>query len=197
MRDFRILNPYPKKPRGKMKRTAEKEKEQKETKKPTRKLVKDRFKAIEDTKLKHVRIAIQHAFKSEGFTGQPIIFQLTSEDSPGNNDCQIAYWPASEEIGEWLLKTLISYRDDPNLSADVHQAMMERIIVFGEEEDDWNMDAFEDFYEDKIKKLSYLGRFKKVIPLDEWNDIYDGDIEDYVIRENLDTFLYHEQCYFG
>ena len=149
-----------------------------------KKAKKDVFSEIPTEIQKQISQAVEHAVKPD--SKQPIILQVMGMDEPGQNDYEFAYWPASQDVGERLMKTLVLLRTE---DVDRHAAL---IFLLDDDMDEELDDFYKPYFSGKVKKLSDLGHFKK---LSHWDRGEEEEGEEYCTRSSLDTFLYFEQCY--
>lgn len=142
------------------------------------------FSILEPSFLKQVNEAVKLATKLD--SDQPILFRMIAEDHI-DNECH-AYWPASEEIGSWLINTITVL----GLTDTKKQVFMGDCFYYNPDSVE---QRFKGLYNDKITKLSDLGVFKCV-----HSDIFKDDKhrpkynDDVCGRSDLNTFLFSVDC---
>ena len=149
----------------------------------TKKAKKDVFAEIPEKEQRQIRQAV---FATLGESAQPIILQVMGMDDPGQNDYELAYWPASQEIGERLVKTLVLLRQQDR---EKHCSLIDLLTY----EEDEEIEGFE-LYLGTVKYVSELGKVKYLSYWDaEENE--DRELFGSCPRSSLYTFLYYEQCF--
>ena len=115
---------------------------------------------------------------------QPILLELHGEE-PYLDDT-VAYWPASQEVGEWLLQALVLLEKE---NLDKHVLIAQ---VLGSLCDSDYRDAYKGYFNDAIHCAADLGKFHAV-STDRYSD-EDCDGSNIVLT-SLSTWLYAHHCY--
>ncbi len=152
------------------------------------------FTLLEEKVVTHIENAVVSATREA--SDQPIIFHVIAEDDCDNQ--AIAYWPASEAVGNWLLKTLVVLCE-----TDIErQISLIEPLCF---EPATAKEIYKGLYNDKITKIADLGTFKKL----QFRDLkkkeegykkcrVDNEVKFQVCdRNELNTFLFTVElmCY--
>lgn len=123
-------------------------------------------------------VTVAKAVKSR----QPILLVLHGDEFCDTTS--YAYWPATQEVGEWLLQALlITEIEDMEKHVELAQYL-------GSRDDSEYADAFKGCYEDRIKCQSDLGLF---LPIRGSHLEHNPSFA--IAKTSLSTWLYTQECY--
>lgn len=134
------------------------------------------FSKLDKEKVRQIKEAVCAAMVKDSL--KPILIEQIAEEDAHNNT--FAYWPASEEVGEWLLQALL-YLESEDLEEHVRMAS-----TLAETEHIYYKEYFKGYYNNLIQSSVDLGTFKPVR-----TGLREGeDDASYIERTSLSTWLY-------
>lgn len=168
------------------KRTYETEMEEEEILLKRTKICKEiDFTIIDKGVKRQMKEAVSAALVKESV--QPILLEIKNWDT---DDETLAYWPASQEVGEWLLQALLASKESENIYE--HPFLAE---VLGSLCGSDYTDTYKGYFEDRIKCEADLGKFELVLFTSIERKTHEDGGRPSVKRTSLSPWLYIQSCY--
>ena len=143
------------------------------------------FTIIEKGIQRQMKEAVSAALNKDSI--QPILLEIKNLDT---EDETLAYWPASQEVGEWLLQALLASKESGNLYE--HPFLAE--VLGSLCESDYG-ETYKGYFDDRIKCEADLGKFNIVLFSSLERKTYEDGGRPSVKRTDLSPWLYIQYCY--